>query len=337
VASVRRDKRPSDDQVTPAYRGFIHRSFARRASSADLQCAFMSIDGAVEPVDQIDYPALLTAAEAASNRGQRWYVRLVQTDVGLIVLGALAGALSSIGPVSWQQGAAVLTAVILATAVVMRWVNRTQKPNRTWFDGRAVAESIKTRSWRYMMRVDPFAGSDAEADGQFVTELRDMLLARRDLSISGVQPGASQITETMRRIRRQPFEARRQTYVNKRLRDQIDWYSSRATHHQRRSGVYFGMGLLAELSAIAWAMYRITAPISLNLIGVFASLAVAATALSHLHSEDELAHSYAVAAQELSAISALTDSTTEDTFPQLVKDAEGAISREHTMWVAKRS
>jgi hypothetical protein len=45
----------------------------------------------------------------------------------------------------------------------------------------------------------------------------------------------------------------------------------------------------------------------------------------------------ALAAQELALIRGEVEAAaTEDAFAKAVEDAEGAISREHTMWTAKR-
>ncbi|HXN91674.1 MAG TPA: DUF4231 domain-containing protein [Candidatus Sulfotelmatobacter sp.] len=297
----------------------------------------MATTPAALPTDTIQYPALVQAAENASNSGQRWYVSLIRADVALIIAGALAGALSSFGSTAWRQTTAVISAVTLGTGATMRWVNRSRRPNRTWFDGRAVAESIKGNSWRYMMRTEPFTGPDAQADARFIADLDDILEARSDLSIGGVQPGTGQITQSMRHVRTEPFDARRATYISNRLSDQIAWYSDRATYHQRRAGLYFAGGLLAELLALTWAIFRIAAPSPLNLIGVLTSIAAAATALSQLHSHDELGRRYGFAAHELDSILTLAETSDEKTFPGRVREAESAISREHTMWIAKRS
>jgi hypothetical protein len=285
----------------------------------------------------IAYPAFLKAADNAASVGQRWYIRLVRADIGLIIAGALTGALSALGPPGWQKTTAVVSAILLGTGAIMRWVNRSRRPNRAWFDGRAIAESIKTNSWRYMMRTDPFAGSDSEAEARFIGDLLDILKARQELSFPGVESGEGQITASMRLLRAEPFDVRRSTYLERRLKDQIVWYSSRAVRHQHRARLYFAIGLAAELSAVAWAIVRVAYPGTLNLIGVFTSLAVAATALSQVHSHDELGGRYAVAALELSAIRTLAESADESKFSDVVKDGEGAISREHTMWIAKRT
>jgi SMODS and SLOG-associating 2TM effector domain 3/SMODS and SLOG-associating 2TM effector domain 1 len=285
---------------------------------------------------RIEYPALLHAAEGASAAGQRWYNRLIKADLSLIVIGALVGALSSVGPTAWEQKTALVSALIIGTGAVMRWVNRSRRPDRDWFDGRAVAETLKNSSWRYMMRADPYAGSDKEADTQYIADLREVLHAGRDVPVVGVHGESGQITDAMRRIREEPFDGRRAVYLQNRVKDQIGWYSARAASHRRHASIYFAVGLGGELAAIAWAIFRVTAPNELNLIGVFTSLAAAATALNQLHHHDELGRSYALAAQELSAIFTLLQTCEEQQFTELVREAEGAISREHTMWIAKR-
>lgn len=66
-------------------------------------------------------------------------------------------------------------------------------------------------------------------------------------------------------------------------------------------------------------------------------MAAAFTAWTQLGRNDELRLSYAIANQELlsiKALAAVVDS--EQELAKLVRDGEGAISREHTMWIAKR-
>ncbi len=286
---------------------------------------------------RIEYPALLHAAEGASAAGQRWYGRLVKADLTLIVIGALVGALSSVGPAAWQQKAAVASALIIGTGAVMRWVNRTRRPDRDWFDGRAIVETVKSSTWRYMMRADPYTASDKEADARYIADLREVLHAARAVPVVAIHVESGQITNAMRRTREESFGGRRSIYLRERVKDQIRWYSARAAFHGNRAGIYFAVGLAGEIAAIGWAIFRAAAPSDLNLIGVFTSLAAAATALNQLHNHDELGRSYAVASQELLAILSLLETCAEPEFPELVKDAEGAISREHTMWIAKRS
>jgi hypothetical protein len=269
--------------------------------------------------------------------GQRWYAWLVELDLGLVLLAALLAGAGSAGPTWWRQLSAGLAAFAVGIAVILRWVNRASRRDKTWFDGRAVAESAKTASWRFMMRVEPFDGRQEDAEQQFASEIREILKARQDLTLTSSGTG-SQITPDMREVRALRFEPRRAFYLQQRLRNQIDWYSGRAALHRRRATTWFMVGLLAELCALGWAIARIKFIDSVNLIGVFTSAAAGATAFGQLQRNDELARSYGLASQELQLIQSLVESAMDEAgFTELVKDSEGAISREHTMWVAKRT
>jgi hypothetical protein len=73
------------------------------------------------------------------------------------------------------------------------------------------------------------------------------------------------------------------------------------------------------------------------LVGPLLALAAAFTAWTQLERNDELRQSYALANQELLSIKALAGTVdTEEGLAKLVSNGEGAISREHTMWIAKR-
>ena len=289
-------------------------------------------------MQDVEYPALFAAADAASVSGQRWYARLVELDLGLILVAALAGGLSSMGPNNWRQLCAVVAAITVGTAAILRWVNRAMRRDKTWFDGRTVAESVKTASWRYMMRVDRFAGDDGAAEKDFVDELKDILKARSELTLDVSKSVDSQITPGMQRVRALAFDARKSFYIENRVQNQVSWYSGRAALHRRRATTWFLVGIGAEVIAVVLAVIRAVKPETVNLIGFLTSLAAGATAFGQLQRNDELTRSYALAAQELLLIKSLLSSCNDESdFEELVKSSEGAISREHTMWIAKRS
>lgn len=63
---------------------------------------------------------------------------------------------------------------------------------------------------------------------------------------------------------------------------------------------------------------------------------MAATAVSQLNRNDELSRTYGLALQELSLIDGLAEGVeTETQLTSIVTDVESAISREHTLWLAK--
>jgi hypothetical protein len=100
----------------------------------------------------------------------------------------------------------------------------------------------------------------------------------------------------------------------------------------------FWAALVAQFVALALAVWRVAYPIAaLSLVGPLLALAAAFTACTQLGRNDELRQSYALANQELLSIKALAGTVrTEQELAKIVSDGEGAISREHTMWIAKR-
>ena len=76
---------------------------------------------------------------------------------------------------------------------------------------------------------------------------------------------------------------------------------------------------------------------TVDLVGPLAAITAAATAWTQLGRNDELAKSYGLAAHEQMVLhSRLELAETEEAFRQGVEETESAISREHTMWMAKR-
>lgn len=282
-----------------------------------------------------DLPSLFRAADRASLDGQRAYTWGIRAELALMAIAATFGAVSTIGPANWQRAAAALAVAALVLATLLRWVVRAERRNRAWFDGRAVAESVKTTAWRFMMHCEPYDGEDNAATEVFAARLSGILNERRDLSLT--TPSGDQMTQRMVDARHLPFEGRRELYVEHRLDNQCQWYARRARDHRRAARRLFWFGLGCQVAALGLAALRITDLHAVNFVGVMTTLVAVATALNQLHAHDELNRSYALAAQELSTIKTLVDVADEARFPGQVTEAEGMISREHTLWMAKRS
>jgi hypothetical protein len=76
----------------------------------------------------------------------------------------------------------------------------------------------------------------------------------------------------------------------------------------------------------------------LEFLGLAATLLVTVFALLRLNQYETLARAYHITAIELHTISqSLASVETEDEWSRFVADAEEAISREHTLWLASYS
>lgn len=132
-----------------------------------------------EPVVQHgDYPALKRSADAASTAAQRLYLRLFSASLGSMFAGALLSTLTAL----WTDARSPLlagSASLLLLSVILTLTNKALKREQVWFGGRAFCESMKTLTWRYMMRAEPFHREDA--DQRFHADVKAIHDARKIL------------------------------------------------------------------------------------------------------------------------------------------------------------
>jgi hypothetical protein len=288
-----------------------------------------------------DLPALHNAANKASITAQGRYITLFVLNLFLLILGAVltAFALQSDEAKATLASAAgisfVLSTIVAASIAVKRY-------EKTWYGGRAIAESVKTLAWKYMMGAEPYGITltTKDADERFRRDLSALLEQRRYLSgaLDGELSNNPQITDEMRFIRGLETGERKDLYIKARIENQQRWYANNALTNQIKEWRWFLVILTAQMLAAASAFVLIRWPLApLRLSGVFATVAAGSIAWLQVKRHQELAQSYNLAAHELGliAITAIPIKTDEE-LSRFVSDAENAISREHTMWVARR-
>jgi hypothetical protein len=142
----------------------------------------------------------------------------------------------------------------------------------------------------------------------------------------------------MRAVRAGTLEERKQAYLAGRICDQRVWYGNQARSNRLSEDRYFNVVLVSQLAALVATVALVRWPSSnVRLTGFFASLASALIAWLQLKQHKELAQSYSVAELELGFIEEKARHImTEQEFSDFVSDAENAISREHTLWIARR-
>lgn len=286
----------------------------------------------------IALPALHDAANAASVRSQKRYLSLVKANLVALVFGAIAGAVSLPSGPAGRQIAAV-AALALVTALILTFVIENKEYERTWYGGRAVAESVKTLAWRYMVRGEPFElGEGAQVDDLFLKRLKQILEQSATLKVGILSDHGDQITSAMREARLSSLIERRDLYTTCRIIEQREWYSRRSRVSEVASQLFFTAVWVTNIVAVAVAIAIVVWPtVRLNATGVFSTAAAALFAWLQVRRHQELAQAYAITAHELGLIQAkAVHIRAEQEFAEFVADAEAAISREHTLWVARR-
>jgi biotin-(acetyl-CoA carboxylase) ligase len=119
--------------------------------------------------------------------------------------------------------------------------------------------------------------------------------------------------------------------------DQKQWYSTKANFNATNSTKWFALTTILQLLAVTLAIIQaVMGGLGLNAVSIITTCIAVATAWSQMRRHDELAKTYALAAQELGELESIGQTLNAADFSQLVEQVEEAISREHTMWCARR-
>jgi len=286
-------------------------------------------------------PALYYAADEAAIKSEKLYLFLFLTVLSLTVAAPVfifGGSAFPCATQFFRYGALVCLA---GSLLITSRIKESQK-ERTWYGARAIAESVKTSAWRYAMAAEPFIGAlqPAEVDLLFLNTLQEIMQDQKSLSFStsqgiDLQP---QITDAMRGLRSQSWEKRREVYFRDRVNDQRGWYTRKARASEAGESRTFWLILGTQLvSIIALAAFAVWSSLRINVATVFTATTAAFLAWLQVKRYQETSQSYAVTAHELGFIAeAGRYVKSEDDLSRFVADAENAMSREHTLWAARR-
>ncbi len=287
-----------------------------------------------------DFPASYRAADKAAMHDQNQFVKFTFFNLTLMIVAAIVGSIFLENTFA-KLVLAIISAILLAIGIYFTLFIRNTKLEQNWYDGRAIAESVKTLTWRYITGSDPYAISlGSSADEYFLRDLKAILDERKKFAaILCLQYETSKlITEKMRTIRAQVTEKRKHIYMADRICDQRDWYNEKSRNNLKSANRYFYGTFMSQTLAIVTAISMVfwtNSPIQLT--GILTTIAAAFIAWTQMRKNEELAQSYGLAAQELSFIYEQSCKIqNEEQLSSFVTNAEMAISREHTMWAARR-
>ena len=288
-------------------------------------------------LEENTFPALYQAADKASLDAQSNYYFALSSYLILLVVAALVSF-------SWPDepyGALASAALFLVTLGILIWL-KVQKPEDTWYNGRAVAESIKTRTWRWVMKAEPYENNapDEQIQKEFLSDLKAILTQNRSLSSSlEWNPNLGEaISNEMKAIRKLSLTERLDVYKKERIDDQSTWYYKKSQFNKRRAKQWFVVSIVLHSAAVLMLLYRIKEPTTLLPIEVIATAASAVLTWLQAKKHNELNSSYSLAAHEIVLIK--SESASINTVQQLsdfVVNSEAAFSREHTQWSARKN
>ncbi|MEJ2886432.1 DUF4231 domain-containing protein [Actinomycetospora aeridis] len=283
--------------------------------------------------DSFAFPAYLTAGEEASAGGQRRYMNTVRLRLIFLVLAAVGGAVSVTAegndPFAW------LALVAFVACVGCEFFLFAEAPEKLWYEGRAAAESTKTLAWRYAVGGAPFPLGAPDPDGTFLGQI-DEVASQLDRVVATSAGSGAQIPESLRSLRESDFATRRSAFETGRVADQVAWYTAKAVDCARKQKLFLLLTIVVEMLGIIGAVLRVTGTFDFDALGILAAVVSGLASWAQTRQYGALSTSYSIAARELTSIRDAIPKQTETQWPTFVGEAEEAISREHTLWLASR-
>ncbi|MFJ7018448.1 DUF4231 domain-containing protein [Streptomyces sp. NPDC101117] len=289
---------------------------------------------------EADFPHIYRSADAASLEGQKRHLQYTRLRLYFVIFAAAASAATAgVSQSGIQKALVALSLFFFLAASAAEIILLSTRPDESWYHGRAVAESVKTLTWKYCVCADPFPHSMGAADAErlFLQQLSD-IVAESPIFLDYSSTGSQQITSTMKELRASDFSTRKIAYCHGRIEDQRSWYS-RSAKKNERSALRWGVALVAlELLGATGSLLILLNVTNLDMGSALAAGVAAGGAWIGVKQYDSLASAYSLTATELALVRAEADQVTDDTsWSRYVISAEQAISREHTMWLARRA
>ncbi|GAB2581950.1 membrane protein [Paractinoplanes abujensis] len=282
-----------------------------------------------------DLPGLFRHADRAAIERQGRYLTVSRLGLIAAVAASVGSALSLDVTPALDLGGAISGLAFLAGGGLTLYLFR-QRPDRAWYESRAVAESIKTLAWQFCMRGGSLDRDTPGDERVFAREVAALAGTMRHAGLIVTGPDAN-VTDTMRAVRALPLADRQAIYRAQRIDDQRRYYTHKGDENRRRARRWFLCAVAFHAIGVVLAWLKATNVVDADLLGIASTAAAGALAWVQTRDSQNLAEAYRVAAQELELIADLTPPDDPAAWSLYVGDGERAISREHTLWLARRS
>lgn len=282
-----------------------------------------------------EYPSLFNSADSYSIKAQKRFISLNRWVLILLFISTILTSLSI------QNWAFWVSSVILLISAIMSFLMLFLKFEKGWYEGRAVAESIKTLCWKYMIGAKPFDYKlDSKiAQANLITNFKKVIGQRKDFFelIGSNFARYEQLPKSLTEIRDLDFKQRINIYKTHRLEKQKKWYSDKVDENQKWRKISFALIISAQILALVVMIVNYKFEFNIFISPIFIAISTSLIAWLQLKKYQELSQSYLITATELSLIkSKVNQINSEEELSNFVDDAESAISREHTLWLARR-
>jgi hypothetical protein len=284
-----------------------------------------------------DYPAIYKEADNISNKTQKKYLMILVVFLCMLFISSLLFTYCDDIIV-----VKIINIVISLSIVILSFVFHTYNFQGKWYNARAVAESIKTISWRYAIKAEPYNIADNEAKTLFIRAIKHIIDMNHDFKecIEAEYSNSTQqnIPDNMVAIRLLSLKERFIFYQINRVMEQKDWYTKKSLLNKKRSLQFFLLLIFISFVLLIMLILSLIKTTNNILFPIGSLLSLISILFTWIQTKKykELEKSYALTAHEIGFIEITGKDTDEKLFSDYVSDTENAFSREHTQWIARK-
>lgn len=283
-----------------------------------------------------DYPAIYKEADNISNKTQKNYLVILWAFLCMLVVSSILFTYFDFNIV-----VKIINAAISLAIVVLSFVFHFHNFQGIWYNARAVAESIKTISWRYAIKAEPYDIADGDAKKLFLKTIKRIIDMNHDFqkSITADYGNQQSIPENLTNIRQLSFNERLDVYHKYRVIEQRDWYIKKSKFNKERSNLFFCLLIIISgvLSVIVFLSFSKAINNFIFPVSILLTLVSVLFTWVQTKKYKELDKIYALTSHEINFIATQKDDVKSDKMlSEYVDNSENAFSREHTQWIARK-
>lgn len=292
-------------------------------------------------MDNNDFPTIFCMADQYSISCQKSYLNKIKVNG---VIATFSATFILLGNDS--KFFLILSIVSLLASVISMWSLVSEKQEKLWYRSRALAESAKSLTWKYIIGGEPFVHnfiSEREVKADFTNKISSVRNEHRSV-FQNLVPSNSElivISDKMNEIRGLTLQERAEYYLEERIISQKKWYFAKAKYNGARSKFWSFVIVVFLVLALVFSIIRAAYP-DFEYYPIDICLLLSAFSFTWLQTKrfNELNTAYLLTAQEIADIEVemreRIKSIDFDDFPEFISDCENAFSREHTQWLARR-
>ena len=196
-----------------------------------------------------DFPSYFQASDSASLKAQKNYLRIVKIDLFSMVI-ASALAIYNYHATDSKLIIYIISGILLLASLLLTIFLKTKKFVDTWYQGRALAESCKTLTWRFVCCSEyfDFFLDISEVKRRFLERINELSNEFKELSnsMNSETLNLPIITDKMLEIRGYDLATRKIYYIQNRIEDQKIWYANKAEYNLKKYNFWFLVVLISQ-------------------------------------------------------------------------------------------